>query len=80
MLMLTRNCAVAIYLNGNVVGHLPKNSMALQHGGTISYIVTGQRKYSDVPNKGLELPCIYTFKVKPALIKRMIKLVTGIKI
>ena len=40
---------------------------------------TGQRKYSDVPNKGLEVPCIYTFLGKPAIIKRLIKVMTQIK-
>ena len=31
------------------------------------------RAQEDVSNKGVEVPCIYTFMGKPALIKRLIK-------
>lgn len=73
--------AVATCLDGNVVGHLPIEFSRvawhfLNHGGQISCVVTGQRKYSDVPNKGLEVPCTYTFTGKPAMIKRLVKVMT----
>ena len=46
----------------------------LQHGGRITCEVTGHRKLSSVPNKGLVVPCLYTFWGKPKIIKRLVKL------
>ena len=45
----------------------------LKYGGQIICEVTGRRKRSSTPGKGLEVPCLYTFKDKLALIKRLIK-------
>ena len=60
------------------VGHMPREHSRLswyflKHGGQIICEVTGRRKRSSTPGKGLEVPCLYTFKDKPALIKRLIK-------
>jgi len=37
-------------------------SVFLKHGGLIICEVTGRRKRSVTPGKGLEVPCQYTFK------------------
>ena len=70
--------AVATFLGGRVVGHLPIefSNVAwhfLQYGGRILCVVTGNRKRSEVRSKGLEVPCSYTFIGRPPLIKRLIK-------
>ena len=60
--------AVAVYSDDNLVGHLPKKisiacSLFLRHGGQISCWVTGRRRHStDLPQGGLEIPCIIKFK------------------
>ena len=49
------------------VGHVPKKisricSSFLQHGGTITAVVTGRRRYSsDLVQGGLEIPCDLRF-------------------
>ena len=59
--------AVAVKRNGTIVGHLPRKiarvcSLFLRRGGSISCRVTGGRQYSsDLPQGGLEIPCILTF-------------------
>ena len=58
------------------VGHMPREHSRLswyflKHGGQIICEVTGRR--SSTPGKGLEVPCLHTFKDKPALIKILIK-------
>ena len=73
--------AVATIHNGAIVGHMPREISRtafyfLQHGGRITCEVTGRRKLSDVPNKGLVVPCMYTFSGKPVMIKRLVKLMT----
>ena len=73
--------AVVTYVDGNVIGHLPIEFSKtawhfLHHGGTISCVVTGPRKYSDVSNKGLEVPCICAFKGKPAVIITLLNYAT----
>ena len=71
--------AMAVILNDTVVGHLPKEFSRiafffLQHGGRITCEITGSRRLSDVYNKGLIVPSRYTFWGKPAIIKRLVKL------
>ena len=73
--------AVETCLDNSFVGHLPIEFSRiawnfLYQGGQISCVVTGQRKYSDVPNKDLDVPYKYTFIGKPALIKRLVKVMT----
>lgn len=72
--------AVCTLHAGVVVGHMPREiaitaSYFLQHGGRITCEVTGPRKLSSVPNKGLVVPCVYTFLGKPKMIKRLIRIV-----
>ena len=73
--------AVATVHNDAIVGHLPCEISQiafyfLQHGGHIICEVTGRRKLSDAPNKGLVIPCLYTFWGKPTMIKRLVKVMT----
>ena len=77
--------AVATFPEGDDVGHLPIEFSKIawhfiQRGGRISCIITGHRKYSEEPNKGLEVPCTYTFEGKAALIKRLVQLMADKKI
>lgn len=59
--------AVAVKKGSIIVGHVPRTisaacSMFLRRNGTISCQVTGNRRYSsDLPQGGLEIPCILTF-------------------
>ena len=53
--------------NGSIVGHIPQNIsivcvIFLQQGGFILCQVIGDWQYSrDLPQGGLEIPCILTF-------------------
>ena len=59
--------AVGVMKNGSIVGHIPRKlsavcAMFLQQGGFILCQVSGNRQYSrDLPQGGLEIPCILTF-------------------
>ena len=74
--------AVAIYNDSVIAGHLPRKnarcfSIFLRRGGTISCEITGRRKYSrDLPQGGLEVPCVLTFKGDEKEIKKLVKLFT----
>lgn len=69
--------AVGVYFDDNLVGHLPKKisticSLFLRHGGQISCRVTGRRRHStDLPQGGLEIPCILTFRATKKEIKKL---------
>ena len=72
--------AVGVILCGQTVGHMPREIATtawhfLQHAGTITCCVTGKRRPSIIPGKGLEVPCTYTFKGQPRMIKKLIKLI-----
>ena len=60
--------AVAVARSGITVGHVPRKissiwSMFLRRSGVIGCRVTGARRYSeDLPQGGLELPCVLTFR------------------
>lgn len=74
--------AIAVILDDNLVGHLPREFSRvafyfLQHGGRITCEITGSRRLSTVPNKGLVVPCLYRFWGKPAIIKRLVKVMTN---
>ena len=67
-------------MDENVVGHVPREFSKLayhfiNHGGIITCEVTGSRRLSELPDKGLVVPCVYTFIGKPAMIKRLLKLI-----
>jgi hypothetical protein len=58
--------AVKITWDNATVGHVPRKISAVcrmfLRRGTITYTVTGVRKYStDLPQGGLEVPCTLTF-------------------
>ena len=60
--------AVAIKKDGVIIGHLPRKisrscSLFLRRGSSISCRVAGPRRYSaDVPQGGLEIPCVLRFE------------------
>ena len=60
--------AVAAVKDSNIVGHVPRKissticSLFLRQSGSIICRVTGNRQYSsDLPQGGLEVPCVLTF-------------------
>ena len=78
--------AVAVKRVGIIVGHLPRSlsricSLFLRRGGSILCTVTGGRKYSsDLPQGGLEVPCMLLFKhKKPKELNKMKKLLSRVK-
>ena len=72
--------AVSVTKDGTIVGHLPRRiscacTLFMRRGGTIGCQVTGRRKYStDLPQGGLEIPCLLTFEGKAKEIKKLIEL------
>lgn len=73
--------AVAVFkADKSTVGHIPREFSRiacyfLTHGGEITCEVTGRRRRSVAPGKGLEVPCTYTFLGKPKIIKKVVKLI-----
>ena len=74
--------AVAVVRSLVTVGHIPRKissicSMFLLLGGTITCRVTASRRYSgDLPQGGLEIPCLLTFK---GTMKDIAKITTLVK-
>ena len=72
--------AVAVVKSQVAVGHIPRKissicSMFLRHGGTICCRVTGSRCYSqDLPQGGLEIPCMLTFRGEAKDIEKIRKI------
>ena len=64
--------AVAIRKDGSVVGHVPRTLSAvcssfIRRGGLILCRVSGSRCYSaDLPQGGLKVPCVLTFRTSNA--------------
>ena len=60
--------AVGVYRNDSLVGHVPRKfsaacSLFLRRGSVILCEVIGGRSYShDLPQGGLEIPCVYVFQ------------------
>ena len=60
--------AVSVKKDGIIVGHCPRKissicSIFIRRGGSITCQVNGNRRYSqDLPQGGLEVPCILTFR------------------
>ena len=60
--------AIAVVRDGEIIGHVSKlisaaASLFLRHGGSIKCKVTRSRQYSrDLPQGGLEIPCLLTFE------------------
>lgn len=63
----TDRYAVAVKKDGTIIGHLPRKisrvcSLFLRRGGVIRCTVSGTRRYSmDLPQGGLEIPCVVKF-------------------
>ncbi len=58
------------------VGHVPKKISRLCHsflsrGGDIEVRILGRRKRSDLPQGGLDVPCLLTFNGKQQLVRRL---------
>ena len=74
--------AVAVLKDGTTVGHLPRKisricTLFIRRGGTISCLVNGRRKYSaDLPQGGMEIPCLLLFKGESKEIKKLVKLLS----
>ena len=74
--------AVAVKKNSTIVGHVPRKvsavySLFLRRNGSIQCRVTGQKRYSsDLPQGGLEIPCVYTFTGVSAQVNKVKKLLT----
>ena len=74
--------AVAVLKDRTIVGHLPRKisricSLFMRRGGAITCLVNGRRKYSaDLPQGGMEIPCILLFKREPKEIKKLVKLLS----
>ena len=72
--------AVAVKKDDVVIGHLPRNfsrvcSLFIRRGGNIQCTVTGAKRYSaDLPQGGLEVPCLLLLKASPKEVKKLKKL------
>ena len=71
--------AVAVAKEERTVGHMPQEVSRiswyfLDNGGEITCEVTGRRKLSAIPGKGLEVPCKYTYRGEAKLVKKLIDL------
>ena len=73
--------AVAIKKDGTIIGHLPRKisrpcSLFLRRGNSITCRVTGHRRYSsDLPQGGLEIPCVLLFEGEVKEISKIRKFV-----
>lgn len=74
--------AVAVKKDGTIIGHLPRKisqicSIFLRRGNSVTCRVIGHRRYSaDLPQGGLEIPCILRFegeKKEVAKLKKFVK-------
>ena len=72
--------AVAVYRDGSVVGHLPREIAQTcwyflkKADSKILCKLTEKRQLSSVHGIGLVVPCVYTFTGKPKNIERLISL------
>ncbi len=75
--------AVAIIKGGVTVGHVPRKissvcSLFLRRNGVINICITGTRRFSaDLPQGGLEIPCVIAFEGSSKEVRKMRKLVTA---
>ena len=71
--------AVAVMKDSNIVGHLPRSiscicSLFLRHSGSLKCrIVGGRRRSVDLPQGGLEIPCVLLFEGSEELLKKVRK-------
>ena len=75
--------AVAVVHEGTVVGHVPRRisricSLFIRRGGVICCCVTDRRRHSsDLPQGGLEIPCLLSFEGEAKDIKKLVTLLNG---
>ena len=75
--------AVAVVKNGVTVGHIPRKissvcSLFLRRNGVMTVLTTQRRRFSaDLPQGGLEIPCVITFEGAGKEIQKVRKLVTA---
>ena len=72
--------AVAVMKSGEIVGNVPQSlscvcSMFLRRGSSMACCITGGRQHSkDLPQGGLEVPCIYVFTGPSDIVQRLAEL------
>jgi len=77
--------AVAVLHERRIVGHLPREISALcalfiERRGRITCQVNGRRQYSrDLPQGGLEIPCVLTFSGEEKEVQKVKQLIDEIK-
>jgi hypothetical protein len=78
---MTDRYAVSITKGSTVVGHLPNkisivSSLFIRCGGSITCKITGKRRTSvDLPQKGLEVPCMLMLKGKKKELSKLKSLI-----
>ena len=76
--------AIAVDKHGTTVGHLPRKvsrlcALFMRRGGTIRCSASGRRRHStDLPQGGLEVPCLLLFRGEAKEIKKLVKLCSTI--
>jgi len=74
--------AAAVFKDSIIVGHLPRKisricTLFIRRGGAIHCRVTGRRKYStDLPQGGVEIPCLLLSEGEAKEIKKRVKLLS----
>ena len=77
--------AVAVVKNATIIGHLPCKiskicSLFIRKRGVVTCTVVGSRRFSaDLPQGGMEIPCILHFKGMPKEVKKLVKLMSSKK-
>jgi hypothetical protein len=79
--------ALKVLKTDEIVGHMPKRvcsecSIFLRKRGTITYTVSGERRYSrDLTQGGLEIPCLLILEIndESAVISKMKKILISAK-
>ena len=72
--------AVGVYKNNILVGHVPQkistlSLLFLRRGGLITCRITGRRRRSiDLPQGGLEIPCILVYRGTEKEIQKLLKI------
>ena len=73
--------AVSVLKDADVVGHIPRKISTICYvflgrpGSTITCKVTGTRRYSsDLPQGGMEIPCLLEFKGEQSVVEKARKL------
>ena len=75
--------AVAVLRHGSIVGHIPRRisaacSLFIERNGRIHCRITGARQYSaDLPQGGLEIPCVLTFEGEKKEVTKVRKLISN---